>query len=237
MLKSIKNAGLEARLSHEVYTDYSIEIASLEAKWKESLEMFDFPGMEILGGINTRFIPSPINQDDSPNLIYDYRNCRYLKKGEALPAGFKTMAGGGNIPCIIKCILEYFGRNVPLEQIGRLLVQHGYRTPDDGTLWSSFERLLEPIYGIKVTVPSSLYELIGPILLGQPVIAMIDAEHVYKQYQKYFSREIHGRMAIIIWQFTGGHALISCTHLYGLHSIKLEDLFPNLYRAWVCKKK
>ena len=80
MLKSIKNAGLEARLSHEVYTDYSIEIASLEAKWKESLEMFDFPGMEILGGINTRFIPSPINQDDYPNLIYDYRNCRYLKR-------------------------------------------------------------------------------------------------------------------------------------------------------------
>ncbi len=236
MLKSIKNAGLEARLSHDVYTDYSIEIASLEAKWKDSLEKLNFSNMEIWGGINTRFIPSPINQDEFTTLIYDYRDCHYLKKLEFLPAGFKTMAEGGNIPCIIKCVLEYFHRNISLEQIGKVLVQYGYRTSNSGTLWSAFERLLEPIYGIKVTVPSSLHELISSVILGQPVIAMIDAEHVYKHLQKLFSNKIHGRMAIIIWQFTGAHALISCTHLYGLHPIRLEDLFPNIYRAWACKE-
>lgn len=232
MLECLKKAGLNARLDHDTYDRYAKEIYRLEDKWKDSLDLFNFNDLNYMScGIDTRFIPCSTNQDEYANIVYDHRECRVLEPGETLPSGYRTMADGGTIPCAISTLLEYFGQKIPVEEIGKILVQYNYRTPDKGTLWSAFERILEPIYGIETTIQSSIYDLFESVALGKPVVAMISPEILYKSNTRSFS----GNEAIIIWRFEHGRAIISTTHLYGCHKVNAEKLLKNLLRAWACR--
>lgn len=154
MLKSLieQQNNFQARLDESTYHLYEKEVSQLETEWMESLKFLEC-NFKFVGGIDYIKFPTPTNQKTFVNIIYDSsKRCEILKPGEPLPEGTKTMATSGTIPCAIKTLLEYFEQDVKLVEIGDMLASNGYLTPDKGTLWSAFDRLMEPIFGIKTQI-------------------------------------------------------------------------------------
>ena len=236
MLTTLKNVEtLQARLDSATYDLYAEEIYSLEKLWKDSLSYLDFCDFSFIGGIDSRSIPIPLAQENFHNIIYDYRECRKIELNnvENIPSDLKTIAGGGNIPCTIYSILEYYRRNTPIEEIGRILVKYGYRTPDSGTLWSAFERILEPIYKIETTIQSSIFELCKSVSIGKPVVCMVPTKFL-SEHINYNNPSLTGHECIIVWQLVGKSLLVTTTHSQGFYVLKMAETFRHILRTWAC---
>ena len=240
MLKSLQNTGIAARLEFNEYEAYKKEIARLDASWKESLNGTLYEHLSV--GVSDKYIPAPYNQKNFENIVYDYRGC-FIKTdetiGHVVPS--KTMDIGGTVPCAMASVYEYMtfmhksaekfkSREELLLHIGTTLVNNGYRTPDAGTLWIAFDKVLELEYGIHTKIQCSMFEAINSICMCQPVIALVPASWLHKD------PSMPSNEAIVIWAIREDEAIITTTSSDNIERVKAHTLFEHVKRAWACKK-
>lgn len=242
MLQSLQNTGIQARLTLNTYDKYNASVSKLDSSWKESLNKIDetlFSNLSI--GISEHFIPTPYNQKNFKNMIFDYRSCfiNNLSIGDpAIP--YKTIASGGTIPCAMAMVYEYFilvnkknkifqTREELLLHISTTLVLNGYRTQYAGTSWISLDKILELVYGIPTKIQSSIFNMCHSVASCNPVIALVPTSWLHGN-PLLLSNE-----AIIVWAIKNGEAIISTTTSDTLERVKVSTLFKNIKRSWACQ--
>lgn len=240
MLKSLKNTGIAARLEFNEYEAYKKEVEKLDASWKESLNGTLYEHLSV--GLSDKYIPAPYNQKNYGNIVYDYRGC-FIKTDETVGhvVPYKTMDIGGTVPCAMASVYEHltfvneFGKKFKsreelLLHIGNTLVNNGYRTPDAGTLWIAFDKVLELEYDIHTKIQTSMFEAVNSIGSCQPVIALVPASWLHKD------PTMPSNEAIVIWAIREDEALITTTSSDNVERVKVHTLFEHVKRAWACKK-
>lgn len=231
MLESLKYTGMNARLTPEVYELYKEEISAFEESWKQSLHYLETCNFSFIGGIDDNHIPSPYCQYDYSHIIYDYRECREVKDSKSVPAGYKTMLDGGTVPCALMSILDYLCiSSISLEYVGKKLVENGYRTEDNGTLWIAFDKALEQLFGVRTWIQRSVFELCESVTLERPVIALVPAAWLH-DFPAMKTRE-----CIIVWRLEEKKAVITTTSAHSAKKVDLYELLKNIKRAWACQR-
>lgn len=231
MLKSLENTGLNARLTPEQYELYKDEISVLEKSWKKDIATGC--STRFKGGISDFFIPTPFCQYDYHNIVYDYRKCINLKNPTQVPAGFKTMADGGTIPCALLSVLSYYKFPETLPVLGELLVTHGYRTADKGTRWIALDKIPEMVYGIQTQIQTSVFGFCESIMFGRPVIAIVPATWLHSDFP---SSGLPSNECVVVWRLEGKNAVLTNTSSHSTLTVNLQDLLKNVKRAWSCIK-
>lgn len=242
MLQSLVNTGLNARLKPDVYAKYQEEKKQLSETWTESLEKELSPKLDI--GIDPKVVPVPYNQKIYDHIVYDHRGCYDRAKdpnrvfdGEPL----KSMAIGGSIPAAMATLIEYFAMNHKtgmkissreelLIEIGKILVENGYRTQDKGTLWLAFDKVLELEYGIRTQIQRSIFELTDSICSAKPVVALVPTGWLH-------GKDLPSNECVIIWKIKEGVATISNTSSNELYEIEVMPLLMHSKIAWACSVK
>ena len=233
MMKSLIGTGYQARLEPSAYTRYKEELTAFDESWKQSLHFLETCQISFKGGgIKNEFIPTPYCQHDFTTIVYDYRECRVLRADESLPDGYTTMSDGGTVPCAFMSILDYF-RTSPksLEMLGKVLVDNGFRTRFNGTLWIAFDKVLEK-YHVRTQIQPSIFNLCESVTLQRPVIALVSSAWLH-----YFpSPYMMTNECVIIWRIEGEKAVMTTTSSHSLREVNIYDLFRNIRRAWSCQK-
>ncbi len=242
MLHSLVNTGLSARLKPDVYAKYQEEKKEFSRTWEESLSKELSTKLDI--GIDPKVIPVPYNQKLYEHIVYDHRGCYDRNKepnkdfnGEPL----KSMALGGSIPAAMATLIEYFAithkngkkissREELLIEIGKILVENGYRTQDKGTLWLAFDKVLELEYGIRTQIQRSIFELADSICSAKPVVALVPTGWLH-------GKDLPSNECVIIWKIKEGVATISCTSSNELIEIEVMPLLRHSKIAWACSVK
>ena len=228
MLDVLKNTGLNARLTPKVYDLYKNEASTYEKSWKQSLHYLDTCNFSFTGGSDDSHIPAPYCQYDYADIIYDCRGCR--KVDGQVPDGYKTIFDGGTALCAMKSVLDYFHISLSLEDVGKDLVQNGYRTENDGTLWIAFDKAFEQLYGVQTQMQSMVFELCESVSLLHPVIALVSAAWLHDY-------PMPSNECIIIWRLEGKEAVITMTSSHSSKKVDLYELLKNIKRAWACQRK
>ena len=222
MLDVLKNTSLNARLTPEVYDLYAEEVNRREQEWKKSIEYLDSRSINFYEGIENN-IPEPICQREYPNIIYDYRECRVVNNAEAVPKGYKTMATSGTVPCALTPIVSYY-RNLP--EIGKVLVEHGYRTENKGTLWIAMDKVPELVYGYRTEILSHLLELPREISQGHPVMALVPTAWLHDL------PNMPSNECVTVWRLEYKKVIVTTTSSHSVKELDLYDFLRNVKRAW-----
>lgn len=226
MLKSLENTGLNARLTPEVYDRYAEEVSALEKDWKESISSTKNCKLSFIKEDDDLNIPEPICQYDFTRVLYDYRECRLLKDAESVPQGYKTMADSGTIPCAIIPILNYYGLSTNLSHLGKILVENGYRTENDGTRWIAIDKIPELVYGIRTQIQSSVFELCESVLSELPVLAIVPASWLHNL------ESMPSNECITAWRIEGNKVIVTTTSSHSPRKLDLIEFLRNIKRAW-----
>lgn len=242
MLQSLVNTGLNARLKPDVYAKYKEEKRQLAETWEESLSKELSTKLDI--GIDPKVVPVPYNQKIYDHIVYDHRGCYDRAKdpnrvfdGEPL----KSMALGGSIPAAMAMIVEYFSkthktgkkivsREEFLIEIGKILVENGYRTQDKGTLWLAFDKVLELEYGIRTQIQRSIFEVSNSICSCSPVVLLVPTGWLH-------GKDLPSNECVIIWKIKEGVATICCTSSNKLMEVDVMQLLRHAKIAWACSVK
>ena len=242
MLHSLIDTGINARLKKDIYLEYLEEQKQLAQTWTESLEKELSPKLDI--GINPKVVPVPYNQKLYDHIIYDHRGCYDRNKEpdrDFNGSPLKSMALGGSIPAAMATIIEYFAqthktgkkissREELLVEIGKILVENGYRTQDKGTLWIAFDKVLELEYGIETQIQRSIFELADSICSAKPVVALVPTGWLH-------GKDLPSNECVIIWKIKEGVATISNTSSNELYEIEVMPLLRHSKIAWACSVK
>lgn len=227
MLKSIVNTGLNARLTPEVYDRYAEEVTKLESDWKKSLEYLDSCNISFWGGIEDASIPHPVCQHDYPNIIYDYRECRVMDDTQSVPDGYKTIAMGGSVPCALMSIIGFYKHSrLTLSEIGKVLVENGYRTEDKGTLWIAIDKIPELVYGVRAEMLNHLLELCQQVSLGRPVMALVPASWLHDL------PNMPSNECVTVWRLERKKVIVTTTSSHSIKELDLYDFLRHVKRAW-----
>lgn len=238
MLHSLINTGINARLKEDVYLEYQEEKRQLAETWEESLSKELSTKLDI--GIDPKVIPVPYNQKLYEHIVYDHRGCYDRNKENKVFDGepLKSMALGGSIPAAMATLVEYFSvthktgkkissREELLIEIGKILVENGYRTQDKGTLWLAFDKVLELEYGIRTQIQRSIFEVSNSICLCHPVVALVPTGWLH-------GKDLPSNECVIIWKIKEGVATISNTSSNELYEIDVMQLLRHAKIAWDC---
>lgn len=227
MLESLRNTGLNARLTPEVYDRYAEEVTKREEEWKKSVEYLRICNISFMGGIDNICIPTPVCQQDWTNIIYDYRECRVVDTEKDVPEGYKTMAMGGTVPCALMSIIGFYKPSrFTLSEIGKVLVENGYRTENKGTLWIAMDKVPELVYGIQTEMLNHLLELCQQVSLCHPVMALVPAGWLHR-FPNMPSNE-----CVIVWRLEGKKVIVTTTSSHSTIELDLYDFLRNVKRAW-----
>lgn len=222
MLDVLKNTGLNARLTPEVYDLYAEEVNKREKEWKKSLEYLYSCHISFYDGIENN-ISEPICQYDCPNIIYDYRECRVVNNVVDVPEGYKTMATNGTVPCALTPIISQY-RSLP--EIGKVLVEYGYLTKDKGTLWIAMDKIPELVYGIQTEILSHFLELAKEVSEGHPVIVLVPAAWLHDL------PSLSSNECVTVWRLKGKKVIVTTTSSHSVKELDLYDFLINVKRAW-----
>lgn len=228
MLDVLKNTGLNARLTPEVYDLYAEEVNKREKEWKKSVEYLDGCNIRFYDGINDNSIPEPVCQHDWSNIIYDYRECRVVDNVSSVPEGYKTMVTSGTVPCAITSIIGY---NKPisiitLSEIGKVLVENGYLTKNKGTLWIAMDKIPELVYGIRTEILCNFLELPREVSQGHPVMTLVSAAWLH-DLPSLVSNE-----CVTVWRLERKKVIVTTTSSHSIKELDLYDFLRNVKRAW-----
>lgn len=227
MLKSLENTGLNARLKPETYDRYAEEVAKLEEEWKKSVEYLENCNISFYDGINDNSIPESVCQYDCPNIIYDYRECRVVDNAADVPEGYKTMAMGGSVPCALMSIIGFYKPSrLTLSEIGKVLVENGYRTENKGTLWIAMDKIPELVYGIRTEILSHLLELPREVSQGHPVMALVPAAWLHDL------PNMPSNECVTVWRLERKKVIVTTTSSHSVKELDLYDFLRNVKRAW-----
>ncbi len=237
MLKSLIGTGLSARLTPEKYEEYKKELAILDSTWRESLTRKLYPHLSV--GIKEERIPSPYNQKQYQNIIFDYRGC--FSKGSTFEEPlepYKTMAIGGSIPCAMATVYkalnngktEFKNNEELLVDIGKNLVNNEYRTKETGTLWIALDKILEMKYGIETEIQCSKFAAVDSVCRCHPVIALVPTSWLHDD------PSLSSNEAVIIWAIREDEAIITTTTSNEVRKVNAETLFNQAPIAWACHK-
>ncbi len=239
MLRSLKETGINARLTPATYEAYKAETSAIAKNWAASLEK-ELPS-DLRVGI-TKHIPAPVNQKLYSNIVFDHRACdfeEHVDRSDANEEAYKTIAIGGSIPCAMATVRKYFNNTqicTPKTQsdlvieIGKVLVENGYRTPDNGTLWIALDKVLEMEYGIVTKIQNSIFELADSLCSQKPVIALVPASFLHGE-------GVPTNECIIIWNSYDEVCTFSTTSSNTNLQINTNTLLKNIKRAWACSVK
>lgn len=241
MLRALKETGINARLTQSTYEAYKDETSAIAKNWESSLEK-ELPS-DLRVGI-TKQIPTPVNQKLYSNIIFDHRTCDFeerVDRSDADKEAYKTIAIGGSIPCAMATVRKYFNgtqscaSNAQLDEdlvieIGKVLVENGYRTPDNGTLWIALDKVLEMEYGIVTKIQNSIFELADSLCSQKPVIALVPASFLHGE-------GVPTNECIIIWNIADGMCTFSTTSSNTNLQMNANTLLKNIKRAWACSVK
>ena len=242
MLRALKETGINARLTQSTYEAYKDETSAIAKNWETSLEK-ELPS-DLRVGI-TKHIPTAVNQKLYSNIVFDHRACDFeerVDRSDADKEAYKTIAIGGSIPCAMATVRKYFNDTqsscTPQAQsnedlvieIGKVLVENGYRTPDNGTLWIALDKVLEMEYGIVTKIQNSIFELADSLCSQKPVIALVPASFLHGE-------GVPTNECIIIWNIADGVCTFSTTSSNSNLQMDVNKLLKNIKRAWACSVK
>ena len=241
MLRALKETGINARLTQSTYEAYKDETSAIAKNWEASLEKELSSDLRV--GI-TKQIPTPVNQKLYSNIVFDHRACDFeerVDRSDADKEAYKTIAIGGSIPCAMATVRKYFNGTqscTPEAQsnedlvieIGKVLVENGYRTPDNGTLWIALDKVLEMEYGIVTKIQNSIFELADSLCSQKPVIALVPASFLHGE-------GVSTNECIIIWNIADGVCTFSTTSSNSNLQMDVNKLLKNIKRAWACSVK
>lgn len=228
MLDVLKNTGLNAWLTPEVYDLYAEEVTRREKEWKKSVEYLNGCNISFYDGINDDSIPETVCQYDCPNIIYDYRECRVVDNAADVPEGYKTMAMGGSVPCALMSIIGCYKPSsiITLSEIGKVLVENGYRTEDKGTLWIAMDKIPELVYSIRTEILSNILELPREVSQGHPVMALVPAAWLHDL------PNMPSNECVTVWRLEHKKVIVTTTSSHLIKELDLYDFLRNVKRAW-----
>ena len=227
MLRVLYGSGLEAKLKPDVYATYMAELATRQEQFKRSARDFQICKSLTSGSnISLKQIPVINIQNDNPHIVYDYRECRFLRANES-PGDYKTMQDGGNIPCSLLTVLNFFKIHPTLFELGELLVENGYRTKNSGTLWLAIEKVPELAYGIQTSMQNNVWNMIHAVSMKQPVLAIVPRKWVNH------SPDFSNNECIIIWRIENNRICFSsATNSRSMQYRPLREVLHNIKICW-----
>lgn len=224
--KLSKEEALKARMEPASYAVYKSETNRLGELFRASVESKDW---EKISWESSLMFPTHLYcQKDYSNIIFDYRECRYLGSQEEKPEGYLTMADGGTIPCALLSILEHYNVETSLEELGKVLVENGYRTENKGVLWSAVDIVPEVKYGIKTKIVVNVKEIAEALKQGKPILALVPASYIQQK------EGIPTNQAAIIWGTIGySFSVTSTSRRNWMLFPRREEFLPQIKRAWI----
>lgn len=224
MLRVLQRTGVEARLPQEVYEAYKSERLEKQHQFKNSVKTIKKCILTANIGIPISRIPDVITQDDGISIIYDNKdtNCGFI------PGTRKTMAEGGNIPCTIATLLSFFKIYPSLFEVGKILVENGYRTENSGTLWLAIEKVPEFVYGVQSTLQDNVWNTIHAISMKQPVLGIVPRKWLH--HNPKFSND--DNECIIIWSINKDKAVFTTATSKKIKCLNVKEVFSNIKICW-----
>ncbi len=216
---------LMASMDSNLYEQYKKERSEMMESFKKSVARGEADSITWSGDTVPKYF---INQREYGCLIFDQRECRYLKVGEKLPEGYLSMKDGGTVPCALILVLWASGVNILLEDLATLFVKYGYRINGKGVLWSSIDIIPEIKFGIETRIATSVKDIAN---------ALIDKKYVFTLVSQ---RWLQGNeslpdknQAAVIWGVKDNNFVITSTVGKEVIYKPINSFLEQIKIAWI----